>query len=656
VYENDTPEDLSAINVGHRFDNILDAPIHHLEIQQVLDQKRNLRAPGPDGFRVDFLRYVRFDEVVCKALANFFNLILNTSEIPESWGSAFLFVLYKGKGDRANPDSYRGITLKSQFLKLLESVVCNRLVQSFEDQGLLPLEQLAYRRGLSGTDHLFLLNVLKDDAILTGKQLCVGLIDLRKAFPSVNRRKLIEDLVSAGVTTRTVGLIRRLYVGDTFRLLLDGQPGHLVFCVVRGVHEGSCLSPTLFIFFIRELPSILNSLTLNTPVIGGLRVSCMFFADDLSVLAYEVPDAQILVNESVVYFESKGLTPNPEKCEFLVFTSRRGGSRRRWDVLGVQREEQDKARYLGLHYQSSGRWDAQLQLSSSKARSALGRCKIIIQTIGKGSVPLALAFFESIVASVYRFGLGVWGVTVAKVTILDRIFAEYISWLFRFPRTTGTNIILSNFGRRCAKCDSLFLASVQIASACSTRNSTWADTVRDLEDGVLQSTWFNATKSEIQKRGMANEVFREGANFVAARKLHGVHFSQFCFAHHLNLPTGSNSDLFRRSRPFGMYPFLLCTSTYESRFLFSFICSVWRFIDQKACDRWPVYCSCCDRENSGYHVLFECVLFSSERRRFSQRTGGIVFSFSALESDVKCVCRELVRTGKEIFMRIRYSA
>jgi hypothetical protein len=535
----------------------------------------------------------------------------------------------------------------------LESIICSRLVDWIEVNGLLPPEQLAYRCGLSGTDHLFVLNILKEDAIITGKNLCVGLIDLQKAFPSVNRKKLIEDLVGAGVSRQTVALIRKLYMRDTFRLLLDGEPGHLIFCVVCGVHEGSCLSPTLFIFFIRELPRRLNQLTLNCPVVGGMILSCMFFADDLTVLAYAVPDAQALVDESVAFFSEKGLKPNPDKCEFLVFgPARTSGSR--WSVCGVARQQQDTARYLGLHFQADGKWDLQLQLSTSKARSALGRCKIIMRTIGTGNVKLALSFFDSIVASIYRFGLGVWGVSVAKVNTLDRIFAEYICWIFRFPRTTGTNTILSNFGRRCAKCDSLFLAAVQLATARTTRNVLWEATVQELLSNNLQSTWFSIVESEIRKRGMTTEIFQSGANFVANRKINGVYFSQYCFLHHTNSPTGNSSDRFRRGRPFGIFPFLLNVTSHESRYLFSFLCSVWRYIDKKACDSYPEYCSPCDRENSGYHVLFECPLFSSCRVDFARRLGrNVLFEFATLFSEDIDVCRSAASTGRFIFDEIR---
>ncbi len=654
LFQGNTALDLGSINLGTAVNNILDAPIDPYEVQVVLDKKRNLRAPGPDGFRVDFLRYVRFDETVCRAVANLFTLMLRTGEIPSDWDEAFLFVLYKGKGDKSDPNSYRGITLKSQFLKLLESVVCSRLVSWIDDNDLLPQEQLAYRTGLSGTDHLFTLNVLAEDALATGKQLCVGYIDLQKAFPSVNRRLLLEDLVQAGVTSRVVGLLRRLYTGDTFRLLLDGVPGHLVICVVTGVHEGSCLSPTLFIFFIRELPLRLNQLTINCPVVDGIPLSCMFFADDLTLLAYAISDAQVLVDEATAYFVQKGLKPNPAKCEFMVFSRQRGRSKASWNVVGVRREEQDTARYLGLHYQANGRWDTQLQLSLSKARSALGRCKIIMKTVGTGNLKLALSYFDSLVASVYRFGLGVWGVTVAKVASLDRIFAEYICWLFRFPRTTGTNSILANFGRRCAKCDSLFLATVQIASTLTTRNNIWRAVVSDLRAGRLQSTWSTVVFAEIEKRGMTAEVLSQGAHFVANRKMYAVQFAQFCFAHHLSVPTGSSSDLFIRFRPFGIYPFLLKTSTHQSRYLFSFICSVWRYVDYCACEKYPRYCAECDCENSGYHVLFDCARFRDVRDSFNARTAGrLVFSFETLCVDGLNDCRELVNVGRVIFERIR---
>ncbi len=179
----------------------------------------------------------------------FFSLMLHHCEIPIEWERAYLFILYKGKGDKNSPDSFRGITLKSHMLKLFESLLQSRLYNKLmESRQLLPFEQLAYYERFSGTDHIYTLNVIREAALAKQKRLLVSFIDLKKAFPSMNCVRLLQDLADAGVSDKTVAILRRLYVTDTFQLLLDGVPGSMVFVVVSGVHEGSCLSPLLFIF------------------------------------------------------------------------------------------------------------------------------------------------------------------------------------------------------------------------------------------------------------------------------------------------------------------------------------------------------------------------------------------------------------------------
>jgi hypothetical protein len=151
---------------------------------------------------------------------------------------------------------------------------------------------------------------------------------------------------------------------DTFQLLLDGAPGDEIFSVVIGVHEGSCLSPFLFIFFTRDLPGELSVIAegIGCPLVGGKKICCMVFADDLSVFCFEIPGAQQLVDSSTDYFVRKQLTPNPEKCEFIAFSRQRTPPRLLCNVQGVQPQWQASARYLGLIFESNGKWTRQLQV------------------------------------------------------------------------------------------------------------------------------------------------------------------------------------------------------------------------------------------------------------------------------------------------------
>jgi hypothetical protein len=119
-------------------------------------------------------------------------------------------VLYKGKGPLDDANNYRGITLKSQLLKLLESLLCARLRTFAEINDLLPKEQIAYRPGRIGSDHLFLLTALRDLGTTRRTPLHTAFVDLKKAFPSVGRQALINKLGSLGVSDKMLRILGRL--------------------------------------------------------------------------------------------------------------------------------------------------------------------------------------------------------------------------------------------------------------------------------------------------------------------------------------------------------------------------------------------------------------------------------------------------------------
>jgi hypothetical protein len=182
------------------------------------------------------------------------------------------------------------------------------------------------------------------------------------------------------------------------------------------------------------------------------------------------------------------------------------------------------------------------------------------------------------VASIYRYGLGVWGVSCAQVKKLDNLFVEFIRWMYRLPTTTGKLSILANFARRCAKCDALFLATAQLAQGTLSKNPTSVALVQDLKTGVKSSRWFEIVSREIEKRGLTREVFDHGVNFVSERKAYGVTFAQFCFHYHCNMTVGNSSDLLRRNREFGILPFLFNSHLQVYPVLPSFMLAFYRWL------------------------------------------------------------------------------
>jgi hypothetical protein len=201
----------------------------------------------------------------------------------------------------------------------------------------------------------------------------------------------------------------------------------------------------------------------------------------------------------------------------------------------------------------------------------------------------------------------------------------------------------------------LFLAAVQLANSQVTRNTVWSDAVRDVRAGLINTQWFCIVFAELRKRGFENEVLEHGASFLADRKRRAVKFSQFCYMAHTNVPLGTSADQLRRIRPFGVLPFLLSQSGYNSRFIFSFLCSAWRYIDGAVCKDYPAVCLECDLENSSFHVLFQCSKLCTLRRQIFSQVGVSVFDFSCLSSQSQPVHRAIVTFGRRLYEDIRDS-
>ena len=57
----------------------------------------------------------------------FFNIILDTGIIPETWLFGIMITIYKNKGSKSDPEMYRGITLISCLSKTFSVILYNRL-------------------------------------------------------------------------------------------------------------------------------------------------------------------------------------------------------------------------------------------------------------------------------------------------------------------------------------------------------------------------------------------------------------------------------------------------------------------------------------------------------------------------------------------------
>ncbi len=638
---------LNAPVTGTR-SHILDSPFTGEEVSMILERKKNHRALGPDGFSLDHVRILRYDEKTCRALANFMNLCVSEATIPDEWGRAFLFILYKGTGPKDNANNFRGITLKSQILKLLESLLCERLRIWADSKQLLPREQLAYRPGHNGVDHLYSLSLLKEHAKAHGHRLNAAFIDLRKAFPSVNRQRLLNKLASIGVSDGFLRILTRLYTGDSFSILLDGVSSVRTFQVNAGVHEGSPLSPLLFILFIAQLADFLRA----HAGAHGYRIDvndvihCLLYADDVLLVSPTRDGLQELIRLTCQFFNDLGLVVNPGKSDIVIFSPGNRFGITDFDVAGLTKEDIREAKYLGLIFSHNGQWRAQLEATLTRCRMARGRCHIICSSLGLNRARPMTQIFDMFVSSIYRYSLGVWGLS-GDLRRVDNLFCDFIKRQYRLPQSTCRKGILMQFARRCANCDAHFLAAVHVARGLTAPNSIWGRIIR-VTWQLNSLPWVRNLKNRLALMEIEDELVETPASFLGQRREWGLRFSQWCHTNHLVFVNGTSADIFRYERPFGMYPVIFDMNVGRARPILTFILSCWKWATDLR--NAPEYCADCDCMLNAPHVLFRCVHTELFRTDFQRQTG-TEFRLSNFSNPE--LSEEIARTGENILRNLR---
>ena len=114
---------------------------------------RPSKATGADEVRLEMLEMS--GEVGVKWTGRLLNVCMQEGMIPKEWRMGLIVPIWKRKGDVHDPVKYRGITLLSQVLKLLERVLEARIRRRVE--GDFREEQQGFRKVRGTADGMYVL-------------------------------------------------------------------------------------------------------------------------------------------------------------------------------------------------------------------------------------------------------------------------------------------------------------------------------------------------------------------------------------------------------------------------------------------------------------------------------------------------------------------
>ena len=258
------------------------------------------KSSGPSGIIVEMINAAR--EAFINELTVLFNLIISEGAVAADWQLSFIINLFKGKGDALLRGNYRGLKLQEHAMKVLEHVL-NTVIR---EHVVIDEMQFGFMPGRSTTDAIFILRQLQEKYLGKKRRLYFAFVDLEKAFDRVPRAVLWWAMRKVGVDEWVIRTVQAMYNGAQSKVRVGGKYSEPIDVSV-GVHQGSVLSPLLFIIVMEALSR-------------EFRTGCpweLLYADDLVLVAETLDELKGKMKVWKDGLQDKGLKVNVGKTKIM---------------------------------------------------------------------------------------------------------------------------------------------------------------------------------------------------------------------------------------------------------------------------------------------------------------------------------------------------
>ena len=340
---------------------LLDIKFDVEEVKELLKNLKENSASGPCNVSCKVLKECH--RSLAYPIYKLLKLSFESGLLPRNWKRGNITPIYK-KGRKDDPLNYRPISLTSVLCKLLEKIIRKRIVAHLDSNNIISSHQHGFRHRKSCLTAL--LEYFEDiSQYLDEGTPCDSVyLDCQKAFDTVPIKRLILKLDSVGIRGKVLKWISEFLTNREQRVLLRGQASEWAH-VISGVPQGSVLGPVLFLVYINDIVSNIDS-------------TIKLFADDAKMYRTikTQEDSYTLLQDlkTLEEWSKKWLLQfNSSKCKILHFGQ--NNPKYQYSLNGRPLEISTLEKDLGVNVSDSFKFSTHITKIAAKANGILGRIK-----------------------------------------------------------------------------------------------------------------------------------------------------------------------------------------------------------------------------------------------------------------------------------------
>lgn len=312
------PPELFQINT----ETVIKTPIENInpptfqEVLKALTELKNYKASGEDETFAELWKHAA--DPVKISLHQCMVKIWTKEELPAHWTTAVIHPLHK-KGEKSNPDNYRGISLLDCTYKVMSRILYHRCRDQLEEE--LGEYQGGFRPWRSCPEQIITLKLIMDAYKRRHKQQVITFVDFKKAYDCIHRSSMLDILRNLGLHPKLINMIKLTLVNTKSKVKFRGELSES-FTIKTGLRQGDGLSPLLFNcaleYVMREwYKENLKNIKIGTKK-DQINLNCLGFADDLALLANNIQEATNQIRSLQSIAKRIGLHISFEKTEIMA--------------------------------------------------------------------------------------------------------------------------------------------------------------------------------------------------------------------------------------------------------------------------------------------------------------------------------------------------
>ena len=419
------------------------------ELKQCIKNLDYKKAVGPDGIANAFLKHAT-DELL-GILLKFLNLNIKHGMVSSNWCQDFITLIHK-EGPKHNPGNYRGLCIMNSLLKLLCSMLNERLTLYCNTRNLINKEQIGFQKNSRTPDHILTLKAIVNKYVTDkeGKKLYTCFIDIKNAFDSVWHDGLFRKVENIGINGNILDLIKSIYKKTKCAVKINKTTKYFEY--QKGVQQGNPLSPLLFNLYINDL--FKNIISKNPISLDNTNhFNALMYADDLIILSTSKEGLQPNLNALNDYCKKWKLDINYVKTKCLTFTNGTQKEKHNFTLNSETIENVKEYKYLRITINSK-------KCSFIPTLADLG-CKgkralyAIISKIPLKLFPIKtmLKLFDVCITPILLYGSEIWRAYTNidhnkwESTPIEKLHTQLIKRILGVNRSTTNILVRGEIGR-----------------------------------------------------------------------------------------------------------------------------------------------------------------------------------------------------------------